>query len=105
MKRKKLRPFGSASQAFSFAIGCITAGVYDTEFPIWGIVVGVLLCLVLQRSYGMVYTMTDAEVTNNVIAELIAGYAIPSRPIGKMIFKTNGGVSCVQRSPSSLSPT
>ncbi|KAJ5127357.1 OPT oligopeptide transporter [Penicillium atrosanguineum] len=82
--------------AFSFVVGCITAKVYDTGFPIWGMVVGVLLCLILQVPYGMVYAITNAEVTNNVIAELIAGYAIPNQPIANMIFKTYGVVSCAQ---------
>ncbi|KAJ5677306.1 OPT oligopeptide transporter [Penicillium maclennaniae] len=44
----------------------------------------------------MVYAITNTEVTNNVIAELIAGYAIPNQPIGNMIFKTYEVVSCAQ---------
>ena len=80
----------------SFVVGCVVARVYDTEFPIWGMVCAVGLCLFLQVPYGMVYAITNAEVSNNVIAELIAGYALPNRPIGNMIFKTYGVVACAQ---------
>ncbi|KAJ5902554.1 OPT oligopeptide transporter [Penicillium taxi] len=82
--------------AFSFVIGCIVVKVYETTFPVWGMVIAVALCLVLQIPYGMVYAITNSEVTNNVIAEFIAGYALPNKPIGNMIFKTYGVVSCMQ---------
>ncbi|KAJ5088175.1 OPT oligopeptide transporter [Penicillium angulare] len=79
-----------------FVIGCVVSRVYVPSFPIWGMVVGVLLCLFLQVPYGMIYAITNSEVTNNVVAELIAGYAIPNQPTANMIFKTYGVVSCMQ---------
>ena len=82
--------------AICFVLGCVIAKVYNTGFPIWGVVVGLILCLVLQVPYGMVYAITNAEVTNNVISELIAGYALPNKPIANMIFKTYGVVACAQ---------
>ncbi|KAJ5658104.1 OPT oligopeptide transporter [Penicillium longicatenatum] len=82
--------------ALCFIIGCVVAHVYTPGFPIWGMVVSLLLCLILQVPYGMVYAITNAEVTNNVLAELIAGYALPNQPIANMIFKTYGVVSCAQ---------
>ncbi|KAJ5752388.1 OPT oligopeptide transporter [Penicillium odoratum] len=82
--------------ALCFIVGCVVAHVYTPGFPIWGMVVSLLLCLILQVPYGMVYAITNAEVTNNVLAELIAGYALPNQPIANMIFKTYGVVSCAQ---------
>ena len=82
--------------ALCFIIGCVVAKVYVPSFPIWGMVVSLIMCLVLQVPYGMIYAITNSEVTNNVIAELIAGYAIPNQPIANMIFKTYGVVSCAQ---------
>ncbi|KAJ5936413.1 OPT oligopeptide transporter [Penicillium verhagenii] len=82
--------------ALCFIIGCVVAHVYTPSFPIWGMVVSLLLCLILQVPYGMVYAITNAEVTNNVLTEMIAGYAIPNQPVAMMIFKTYGVVSCAQ---------
>ncbi|KAJ5716810.1 OPT oligopeptide transporter [Penicillium malachiteum] len=80
----------------TFVIGCVVSKVYVPAFPIWGMVVCVFLCLFLQVPYGMIYAITNSEVTNNVVAELIAGYAIPNQPIANLIFKTYGVVSCAQ---------
>ncbi|OOF98977.1 hypothetical protein ASPCADRAFT_127562 [Aspergillus carbonarius ITEM 5010] len=82
--------------AVSFIFGCIGVAKYDTGMPIWGIVFAIILCLALQIPYGMVYAITNSEVTNNVIAEFIGGYAIPGKPIANLLFKAFGYIACAQ---------
>ncbi|KAI3082272.1 hypothetical protein CBS147353_2683 [Aspergillus niger] len=98
MKRYKEVPewWYLAVLAVSFVFGCIGVAKYDTGMPIWGIVFAIILCLVLQIPYGMVYAITNSEVTNNVIAEFIGGYAIPGKPVANLLFKSFGYIACAQ---------
>jgi OPT family small oligopeptide transporter len=80
----------------TFVLGVINSEIYDTGFPVWGLAFAIALCLVLQIPYGIVYAITNAELTNNVIAEVIAGYAIPNQPVANMIFKSYGLLACAQ---------
>ncbi|KAL1969891.1 hypothetical protein VTN77DRAFT_7400 [Rasamsonia byssochlamydoides] len=82
--------------AISFALGCVAVSVYDTGMPIWGIVIGLVICLVLQIPIGTILAITNTEVTNNVLAEFIGGYAIPNKPVANMIFKSYGYIACAQ---------
>ncbi|GAA83881.1 OPT oligopeptide transporter [Aspergillus luchuensis IFO 4308] len=82
--------------AVAFVFGCIGVAKYDTGMPIWGIVFAIILCLVLQIPYGMVYAITNSEVTNNVIAEFIGGYAITGKPVANLLFKAFGYIACAQ---------
>ncbi|OQE03698.1 hypothetical protein PENSOL_c001G03443 [Penicillium solitum] len=82
--------------AIAFIFGCVCCGIYDTGMPIWGIVVGLLLCLFLQIPIGILLAVTNVEVTNNVIAEFIGGYAVKNNPIANMIFKSYGYIASAQ---------
>ncbi|RAH49978.1 OPT oligopeptide transporter family [Aspergillus brunneoviolaceus CBS 621.78] len=82
--------------AVSFVFGCIAVAHYDTGMPIWGLVFAIALCLFVQIPYGMIYAITNTEVTNNVIAEFVAGYAIPGKPVANLMFKAFGYIACAQ---------
>ncbi|PWY71034.1 OPT oligopeptide transporter family [Aspergillus heteromorphus CBS 117.55] len=82
--------------AISFVFACVGVAVYDTGLPIWSIVFAIALCLFLQIPYGMVYAITNSEVTNNVIAEFIGGYAIAGKPVANLLFKAYGYIACAQ---------
>jgi OPT family small oligopeptide transporter len=82
--------------AIAFTLGCVVVSVYDTGMPVWGIIIGLLICLVLQIPIGMVMAITNTEVTNNVLAEFIGSYAIPNKPVANMIFKSYGYITCAQ---------
>jgi OPT family oligopeptide transporter len=56
----------------------------------------VLLAFVCAVPFGVIQATTNQEVTLNVVAELIVGYALPGRPIANMMFKTWGYVPMVQ---------
>jgi OPT family oligopeptide transporter len=45
---------------------------------------------------GVIQATTNQQVGLNVISELIIGYALPSRPISMMLFKTWGYISMAQ---------
>jgi OPT family small oligopeptide transporter len=80
----------------SFIFGCIACACYPTGMPIWAIILAVAMCVVLQVPIGIITAVTNIEVGNNVLAEFIAGYAIPHSPIANMIFKTFGFIGCAQ---------
>jgi len=82
--------------AVSFILACVCCSHYNTGMPIWGLVFAIVLCIVLQIPIGMIVAVTNQEVTNNVLAEYIAGYAIANKPIANMIFKSYGYIACAQ---------
>ncbi|CAI7657164.1 unnamed protein product [Penicillium glandicola] len=82
--------------AIAFIMGCVCCSIYDTGMPIWGIVIGLLLCVFLQIPIGIIMGVTNIEVTNNVIAEFIGGYAVPNNPVANMIFKSYGYIATAQ---------
>jgi OPT family small oligopeptide transporter len=82
--------------AFSFILACVSSAVYDTGFPIWGVVLAVAFSLTLQVPLGIIMAVTNNEITLNVVAELIAGYAFAGNPIPNMIFKMYGYIATAQ---------
>ena len=77
-----------------FMFGIICTKAYHTGFPVRGPAFSTILSLVLRVPYGMIYAITNVEVTDNVIAEVIAGYAIPNQPVALIIFKSYGLLVC-----------
>jgi len=71
-------------------MSAVTIEVWPTEVPIWGL----LLALVIAAFYiipaGMIQAITNQQIGLNVITELVAGYALPGKPLSLMIFKTFG---------------
>jgi len=45
---------------------------------------------------GMIQAITNQQIGLNVITELVAGYALPGRPVAMMIFKTFGYITMSQ---------
>lgn len=82
--------------AISFIMACVSTLYYPTGFPVWGIFLAIAFSLTLQVPLGMIMAMTNNEITLNVVAELIAGYAMAGKPIANMIFKMFGYVATAQ---------
>ncbi|ROW08766.1 hypothetical protein VPNG_06405 [Cytospora leucostoma] len=82
--------------AVAFMFSCIATLYYDTGFPIWGIFLAIAFSLTLQVPIGIIMAMTNNEITLNVVAELIAGYAFAGRPLPNMIFKMFGYIATAQ---------
>lgn len=69
-------------------LGILCVELYETDTPIWAIFFAVGLCVVLQVPIGIIIAVTNVEVTNNVLAEFIGGYALSGKPLPLMIFKS-----------------
>jgi OPT family oligopeptide transporter len=80
----------------AFVLACVGCACWPTGMPIWGVVLSIVICLVVQVPIGMVLAVTNMEVTLNVIAEYIAGYALEGMAIPNMIFKMFGYIATAQ---------
>jgi OPT family oligopeptide transporter len=101
-----------------FVLGVVVIEVWDTDLPVWGFVLALLICafclsfVIVLLSPGFhircilaflyilplsVITATTGQyLAVNVITELIIGYALPGRPIAMMLFKTWGSITMSQ---------
>ncbi|KND87135.1 Glutathione transporter 1 [Tolypocladium ophioglossoides CBS 100239] len=82
--------------AVSFVMACCCCALWDTSMPIWGVVLAIVLCFFIQVPVGLILAISNAEVTLNVIAEFIGGYAMSGKPVANMMFKAYGYIACIQ---------
>ena len=68
---------------FALAVVCIE--VFETNLPVWGYVVAVLIPLIYFLPTAILYATTVQLMTINLIAELIPGYMLPGKPIAVMV--------------------
>src|SRR6266851_1703113 len=73
-----------------FTMSAVTIEIWPTEVPIWGLVLAIAIAIFYIVPAGMIQAITNQQIGLNVITELIAGYALPGKPIALMIFKTFG---------------
>ncbi|TGJ86424.1 hypothetical protein E0Z10_g2398 [Xylaria hypoxylon] len=71
----------------SVALGLGTTLGYDTQLPWWTFFISIILSLVFVVPTGMVLAISNILLSLNVISPFIAGFIIPGRPIGVMVFK------------------
>jgi len=81
---------------FSLATGIAFNVHYETGYPVWALFAALAMSALFVIPSGMVYAVTNTEVTMNVLAELIGGYLLPGKPIAVMLFKSYGFVSTAQ---------
>jgi len=79
-----------------FVFGVVVIEVWETDLPVWGFVLALLISLVYTLPFSVIAATTDQYLGLNVITELIIGYALPGRPIAMMLFKTWGYITMVQ---------
>ncbi|GAA5845075.1 hypothetical protein JCM5353_007423 [Sporobolomyces roseus] len=88
--------------AVAFGLSIVTVACFHTQTPVWSLVIALVLGFLYIIPSGIVYAMTSTQVSINLIVELIAGYAVPGRPLANMLFKTyatqtvSGGLAFVQ---------
>lgn len=80
----------------SFVLGAVTIEVYDTKMPFWAFILPIILSLIFILPLGILLAVANQLLTLNVLSELIAGYVIPGRPVGVMIFKVYGTIMTKQ---------
>ncbi|KAI2633350.1 OPT family small oligopeptide transporter [Xylaria nigripes] len=73
--------------ALSVAFGLITALAFDSQLPWWAFFVSIILALAFVVPTGMILAVSNILLSLNVISPFIAGFMIPGRPIGVMVFK------------------
>jgi hypothetical protein len=110
--------FADTLSVTMFVFGVIVIEVWETDLPVWGFVLALLICafvssFVIVRFHpefhihyvlAFVYTLplsmmraTTSQLPGlNVITELIIGYALPGRPTAMMLFKTWGYMTMIQ---------
>ncbi|KAF2740087.1 OPT family small oligopeptide transporter [Polyplosphaeria fusca] len=67
--------------------GLATVLSYDTQLPWWAYFVSLIVALVFIIPTCMIYGIANIMLSLNVISPFLAGYMIPGRPIGVMLFK------------------
>ena len=71
----------------SVAMGLGVALGYSTQLPWWTYFVSIILALVFVIPCCMILGIANILLSLNVISPFLAGFMIPGKPIGVMIFK------------------
>ncbi|KAI0919974.1 hypothetical protein AcV5_001906 [Taiwanofungus camphoratus] len=79
-----------------FIFGVVSIEVWNTQFPVWALILALLISFVYTIPIGMIQAITNQQIGLNVITELIIGYALPGKPIAMMMFKTWGYITMYQ---------
>lgn len=71
----------------SIAMGLATALGFDSQLPWWAFFVSNIIGLVFIIPTCMILATTNIMLSLNVLSPFLAGFMIPGKPIGVMIFK------------------
>ncbi|OAQ59886.1 OPT oligopeptide transporter [Pochonia chlamydosporia 170] len=71
----------------AIAFGLVTAEAYDSQLPWWAFFVSVIVALIFIIPTTMILAVSNILLSLNVISPFLAGFMIPGRPIGVMLFK------------------
>ena len=80
----------------AFILSIIVIEAWDTQLPVWGLLLALVLATVFVVPVGIIQAITNQTASLQVLAELIIGYALPGRPVAMMIFKTFSFISLFQ---------
>jgi hypothetical protein len=68
-----------------FALSIVTIKVFDTNLPVWGLIVALLLPIIYFLPSAFIFATTAQIMTLNLIAQLVPGFLLPGRPIAVMV--------------------
>lgn len=76
-----------------FALSIVCVQVFDTDLPVWGLIIAILLPIIYFLPAAFIYASTAQIMTLNLIAQLVPGFALAGRPVAVMVsaFFTQGG--------------
>ena len=80
----------------AFIFGIVAIEIFPTEFPVWAFILSLAIAFFFIIPVGIVRAITNQLLGINVLAEFVAGYALPAHPLGSMVFKTMGFVPMYQ---------
>ncbi|EQL00422.1 small oligopeptide transporter, OPT family protein [Ophiocordyceps sinensis CO18] len=100
---KMMRKYPDAPNAWyvgllllSVALGLGTALGYDSQLPWWAFLVSILLALIFIIPVTMVLAVSNILLGLNILSPFLAGFLIPGRPIGVMVFNVYSTVVLLQ---------
>lgn len=70
----------------SVCLGLATVLAYPSQLPWWAYFVSIILALVFVIPCCMILGITNIQLSLNVISPFLAGFMIPGKPVGVMIF-------------------
>lgn len=76
-----------------FALSIVTIRAWNTEMPVWCLVIALLIAIVFLLPVAIIYSRTNIAVGLNVVTEFIIGYMLPGKPLAMMFFKTYGYIT------------
>lgn len=71
----------------SMGLGLATALGYDSQLPWWAFFVAIILAIVFMIPSTTILAISNLALALNVLSPFLAGFMIPGKPIGVMIFK------------------
>ncbi|KAF9029353.1 OPT-domain-containing protein [Hymenopellis radicata] len=71
-----------------FCLAVVAVEVWNTEVPVWSLLLAVLLPIIYILPSGFIYAMTGQGITLNILAQIIPGTLITGNPLANMIFKS-----------------
>ncbi|KAL3965293.1 hypothetical protein ACCO45_002297 [Purpureocillium lilacinum] len=71
----------------SIALGLATAEGFESQLPWWAFFVSIIIACVFVVPTTMILAVSNILLSLNVISPFLAGFIIPGRPIGVMMFK------------------
>ena len=71
----------------STAFGFATVLGYQTQLPWWAFIVSCIVSFVFILPLCMIMGITNIQLALNVLSPFLAGYMLPGRPIGVLLFK------------------
>lgn len=80
----------------AFALSIVTIRCWNTEMPVWSLIIALLIAFVFLLPVGIIYSLTNISVGLNVITEFIIGFMVPGKPLAMMFFKTFGYITNYQ---------
>ncbi|GAA5921817.1 hypothetical protein JCM1841_005552 [Sporobolomyces salmonicolor] len=72
----------------AFALSIATVAAWETQMPVWALIVALIIGVIYILPGGFVFAMTNTQISINLISELVAGYIMPGRPLANVLFKT-----------------
>ncbi|KAL9712217.1 hypothetical protein Ac2012v2_005295 [Leucoagaricus gongylophorus] len=70
-----------------FGLAIIAVEVWDTQVPVWALVLAVILPVIYILPSGFIYAMTGQGITLNILAQIIPGTLLSGNPLANMVFK------------------
>ena len=68
-----------------FVLSIVCVQVFDTDLPVWGLIIAILLPALYFLPAAFIYASTAQVMTLNLIAQLVPGFAFAGRPVAVMV--------------------